>query len=94
MNDDIKLNSNDIAPKNNCSPKTRNGALAKLNEFNAKMSKSDFSNSYTRYSIELKLTDEALQELSGSDSAEIIDKLTSRKEVLLNELKKYGISYN
>lgn len=71
----------------------KNSALKKLNAFNAKMSNSDFNNSYTRYSIELKLVDKALNELLQSDSKEIMEQLISRRKVLLATLKSYGLVY-
>ena len=47
-----------------------------------------------RYSIELKLIDEALKDLSENDSKDIIKQLTDRRQVLLGKLRSYGISYS
>lgn len=71
----------------------KNSALKKLNAFNAQMSDSDFNNSCTRYSIELKLVDEALNELSQCDSKEIVKQLTTRRRELLGVLENYGLLY-
>ncbi len=71
----------------------KNSALKKLNAFNAQMSDSDFNNSCTRYSIELKLVDEALNELSQCDSKEIVKQLATRRRELLGVLENYGLLY-
>lgn len=94
MDNNYKININGAAqqPEINYPPKS--SALKKLNTFNAKISKSDFNNSYTRFSIELKLIDEALKDLSENDSKDIIEQLTARRQVLLEKLRSYGISYS
>lgn len=94
MDNNNKININGFAKQTEINYTSPNSTLKKLNIFNAKMAKSEFNNSYTRYSIELKLVDEALKDLSENDSKKIIEQLTARRQVLLEKLRNYGVSYN
>ena len=94
MDNNYKININATSQQTHINYPSKSSALKKLNTFNAKMTKSDFNNSYTRYSIELKLIDEALKDLSENDSKDIIKQLTDRRQVLLGKLRSYGISYS
>lgn len=94
MDNNYTINTNGAVQKTKIKYTEENDSLKKLNAFNAKMTKSDFNSSYTRYSIELKLVDEALSELSGSDLKDVIEQLTSRRKILLEELKRFGVSYH
>ena len=93
MNNNNKINMIAADIKTGIKHPEKNSALNKLNAFNDKMSKSDFNNSYTRYSIELKLVDESLKELSESDSKDITEQLMARRQFLLEKLRSYGVSY-
>lgn len=93
MDNNYKINTDGTEKQTKIDYATQNSALKKLNAFNAQMTKSDFNNSYTRYSIELKLIDEALKDLSENGSKKIIEQLTDRRQVLLENLRKYGILY-
>ncbi len=94
MGNNYKININTVIQKTEIKYPEKNDALKKLNDFNTIISKSDFNSSYTRYSIELKLIDAALNELSEIDSKEIIEQLISRRKILLDNLKSFGVSYN
>jgi len=94
VDNNYKINPSGAVKKTKIDYTEKSDVLKNLNAFNAKMAKSDFNSSYTRYSIELKLVDEALNELSGSDLNEVIEQLTSRRKILLDELKRFGVSYH
>ena len=67
-------------------------ALMRLKEFSDKMENSDFKNSYTKYSVELKLVAKAINECKDEDS-KTLEILNARKKFLLDKLKTFGVHY-
>jgi len=64
-------------------------AKKKLLEYTKKMDKSDFCHSYTRYSIELKLLDDAIKEACELDKNSVAE-LEKRKANVLKSLEEMG----
>ena len=65
-------------------------ALTKLTEFISSMEKSDFKNSYTRLSIEMKLIDDAIIEMQTNKNFNEVDNLKQRKSEVIEKLAKMG----
>ena len=65
--------------------KSQKSALEKLTEFNKSMENSDFKNSYTCFSIEIKLIDEAIAEMKTFQNKAKVDELTNRKQQIIKE---------
>jgi len=67
--------------------------LSKLNEFRKAISNSDLKNSYTRYSIELKLVQNAQQELGlKGDNGELLAQLIQQEANIIQALDEMGFS--
>lgn len=64
-------------------------AKKRLLEYTQKMDKSDFCHSYTRYSIELKLLDDAINEAGELDKASVSE-LEKRKSVVVKSIEEMG----
>ena len=65
-------------------------ALKKLTEYNKKMENSDFFNSYSRYSVELKLLKDAIIEAESLNDKESAVALKKRKAQVEEHLKNMG----
>ena len=84
-------NINRISPNStNNSFKTESPALYKLSSFRTKIEKSDFCNSFPRYSTELKLINDAIKEAENKNKKDVIEDLKNQKASVLEALEKLG----
>jgi hypothetical protein len=86
MNNINKLNGNNI----NNSNKPEMPAFQKLSSFRTKIEKSDFCNSFPRYSTELKLINDAIKEAENKNKKDVIEDLKNQKASVLEALEKLG----
>lgn len=65
-------------------------AKRKLTEYVKKIEHSDFCNSYTRYSLEAKLLDDAIKEAQDVSDENSLEQLLTRKAEINKKLKEMG----
>lgn len=83
-------NNRNIGINRKVDDKKQSPAFTKLNDFVSLMENSDFKNSYTRYSVEMKLLDEAIVEMEKNKNLNEVDNLKQRKAEVVEKLAKMG----
>ena len=83
-------NNRNIGKNIKVDDKSQTSAITKLACFVSKMEKSDFKNSYTRFSIEMKLIDDAIIEMKNNNNLNEVDNLKQRKAEVVEKLAKMG----